>query len=137
VQRSTATYLDIDGMGIAGKTGTAETGIDRQHSWFIGFNTEGTENRLACVTLDVADRAGGAVQPLARVLFTAPRSATNIDEQVEAQSSTIDREEEETEEVTMEEPSEESEEEPTENDTTQEDTQTPAEGERDPDAPMD
>jgi len=137
VQRGTATYLDIDGMGIAGKTGTAETGIDRQHSWFIGFNTEGTENRLACVTLDVADRAGGAVQPLARVLFTAPRSATNIDEQVEAQSSTIDREEEETEEVTMEEPSEESEEEPTENDTTQEDTQTPAEGERDPDAPMD
>ncbi len=137
VQRGTATYLDIDGMGIAGKTGTAETGVDRQHSWFIGFNTEGTENRLACVTLDVADGAGGAVQPLARVLFTAERAQVNIDDQTQAQSDTIDRDEEETEEVTTQEPSEESEESVPEDDTTQEDTQSPAEGERDPDAPMD
>ncbi|MBP3371981.1 MAG: hypothetical protein J6L88_05580, partial [Clostridia bacterium] len=111
--------------------------INRQHSWFIGFNTEGTENRLACVTLDVKDGAGGAVQPLARVLFTAERAQVNIDDQIQAQSDAIDRDEEETEEVTTEEPSEESAEAVPEEDTTQEDTQSPAEGERDPDAPMD
>ena len=90
-----------------------------------------------CKFIHIHALAGGAVQPLARVLFTAERAQVNIDDQTQAQSDTIDREEEETEEVTTQEPSEESEEAVPEEDTTQEDTQSPAEGERDPDAPMD
>ena len=89
VQSGTATSLDISGLGIAGKTGTAETGVNRQHSWFIGFTTEGDDPRLACVTLDVRSRQGGAVQPLAKVLFTAQRSMTSTDDQTAAKNSTI------------------------------------------------
>lgn len=89
VSGGTASSLDIDGMGIAGKTGTAEAGNNRQHSWFIGFTTEGNDARLACVTLDVATRQGFAVQPLAKVLFTAQPAAQNTDAQTAPQSDTI------------------------------------------------
>ena len=83
VESGTAASLNLNGYGIAGKTGTAETPNDRQNSWFIGFTTEGDPN-LVCVTLDVKSREGSAVTPLAAVLFTAQPSTQNTDSQTAA-----------------------------------------------------
>ena len=89
VTDGSASSLNIDGMGIVGKTGTAEAGNNRQYSWFIGFTTEGEDPRLACVTLDVATRQGYAAQPLAKVLFTAQPAMQNTDAQTAPQGDTI------------------------------------------------
>ncbi|MGI6005360.1 MAG: penicillin-binding transpeptidase domain-containing protein [Christensenellales bacterium] len=72
----TAQTVRIPSMDIAGKTGTAEVGNERQISWFIGFNTKGDEDRLVCITLEVEANRGAACNLIAREMFLADAAGT-------------------------------------------------------------
>ena len=53
IKRGTGTAAAINGVTIAGKTGTAEKGTDRDDSWFIGFaNTEEGGGPVIAIVLE-------------------------------------------------------------------------------------
>jgi penicillin-binding protein 2 len=60
--RGTARMLKIDGLQIAGKTGTAQSSGDRDdHSWFIGYETSGKIRTAFCVFLEYGGSSYHAV----------------------------------------------------------------------------
>ena len=76
VRRGTGTAVAIPGLRIGGKTGTAETGVDRRNTtWFICFAgpDDGTMPRLAvAVVLEGQTSTGGATAaPIARQVIEA------------------------------------------------------------------
>ncbi len=74
VQQGTGTAAQIDGVTVAGKTGTAETGVDGEspHAWFIAFAPANAPRYAVAVIVEHAgnyssDATGGAVAaPIAR-----------------------------------------------------------------------
>lgn len=63
--------VEVDGLGICGKTGTAQIGNDstREIAWFIGFTTTWDHPRLVCVTLEIPAGEGQARFDIAKALF--------------------------------------------------------------------
>nr|WP_162990679.1 penicillin-binding transpeptidase domain-containing protein [Maliibacterium massiliense] len=81
VTEGTAQVVNIKDLGVAAKTGTAEVGKERQISWFIGYNTQGEDDRLVCVTLEVQANKGAQCNQIAREMFLqqkSSREAVNI-----------------------------------------------------------
>ena len=64
----------IQGLDVAGKTGTAESGREAPHGWFIGF--AGPENREIAVSvcLDYWGDGGGLPLQIGRELLLAANS---------------------------------------------------------------
>jgi len=63
----------MEDMPIAGKTGTAEVGEnkDREIAWFIGFTRENDPNLLVCVALEAPAKKGGEIKmDIAKELFS-------------------------------------------------------------------
>jgi cell division protein FtsI/penicillin-binding protein 2 len=78
VARGTGTAAQIDGVQVAGKTGTAEDGTDRNpHAWFIGFAEKDGRKVAVSVILENAGNSGSevtggrAAAPIARDVMAA------------------------------------------------------------------
>ncbi len=68
--RGTGHYANIPGIGLAGKTGTAEIDKTREISWFACFWTDGYYKRLVIVMVDAAPEEGQAKFTIAKELLT-------------------------------------------------------------------
>ena len=71
VQSGTGVYAKINGVDIAGKTGTAEIGNDksREISWFAGYWTNGYYPRLVVVMVDTPTEEGAVKFDIAKALL--------------------------------------------------------------------
>ncbi|WP_304452516.1 penicillin-binding protein 2 [Nocardiopsis sp. YSL2] len=62
----------IQGMDVAGKTGTAENGTDRTHNWFIGFAPADDPQIAVAVVIEFGGGSGGSLAaPIARQMMEA------------------------------------------------------------------
>ncbi len=72
VEAGTGTGAQIEGVDIAGKTGTAETGKERDDSWFVGMGpTEDCKVVVAIVLEEASDTGTNAATRANNVLKTA------------------------------------------------------------------
>jgi penicillin-binding protein A len=76
VERGTGTAARIPGVQVGGKTGTAQTGLDTNHVWFISFAPANDPQIAVAVMLEnipVANEAtgGGLAAPIARAVMQA------------------------------------------------------------------
>jgi peptidoglycan glycosyltransferase len=73
VSAGTATAAQIPGVGVAGKTGTAETGVaGRNTTWFIGFAPADDPKYAIAVVVENQSGTGGAVSaPVAKAVLQA------------------------------------------------------------------
>ena len=73
VSGGTATSAQIPGVGVAGKTGTAETGVaGRNTTWFIGFAPADDPKYAIAVVVENQSGTGGAVSaPIAKAVLQA------------------------------------------------------------------
>jgi len=72
ITEGTGQSLNVSDMSIAGKTGTAEIGSDKERiiSWFIGFVSDDSASRLVCIVLEVPSGKGSSEKfALAREAF--------------------------------------------------------------------
>lgn len=71
VTSGTGAFAKINGVSIAGKTGTAEIGSDksREISWFVGYWTDGYYPRLVVVMVDTASGQGKVKFDIAKKLL--------------------------------------------------------------------
>ncbi len=72
VARGTATAAQVDGLTIAGKTGSAEASLDGQdvtHAWFAGYIDDVRYPYAACVFVEEGQSGGGAAAPIASAIF--------------------------------------------------------------------
>ncbi len=59
VKHGTGTRAAINGVTVAGKTGTAENEKDKDHSWFVGYAPADDPQIAIAVILENDDRSGG------------------------------------------------------------------------------
>ena len=75
VESGTGTSAAIDGVQVAGKTGTAETGNDYDNSWFVGFAPADNPTVVVAIVIEQgvsSDDSSGKATPRAKeVLETA------------------------------------------------------------------
>lgn len=73
VESGTGTSAQISGVEVAGKTGTAETGVaGRNNTWFIAFAPAGNPEVAVAVALSNQSGTGGATAaPIARAIMEA------------------------------------------------------------------
>ena len=62
---------EIDGVKVAGKTGTAESGNGEPHSWWITFAPADDPKIAMCVMVENGGRADKGALPLAADLMQA------------------------------------------------------------------
>lgn len=64
VEEGSGRKVEIEGLTICGKTGTAEIGSDktREIAWFIAFVKDADYNRLVCVTLELPANYEGTIR---------------------------------------------------------------------------
>jgi peptidoglycan glycosyltransferase len=71
VAKGTGRRAQIDGVQVAGKTGTAENSAD-DHSWFIGFAPADNPKIAVAVFVKNGGRTGGDISaPIARSVIQA------------------------------------------------------------------
>ena len=67
VSKGTGTAARIDGVDVAGKTGTAETGVEGQaHAWFISFAPANDPKIAVAVIVENGGEGGAVAAPIAR-----------------------------------------------------------------------
>jgi membrane peptidoglycan carboxypeptidase len=73
VNQGTGTAAQIDGVAVAGKTGTAETGVEGEapHAWFIAFAPAEDPQVAVAVMVEHGGYGGSTAAPIARKLFDA------------------------------------------------------------------
>ena len=69
VTNGTGTSAQINGYTIRGKTGTAQTGAEKDNSWFVGYITIGSKNIVVAVLIEETN--DGTATPKARQMFEA------------------------------------------------------------------
>jgi len=79
VTDGTAKAINIDGMEVHGKTGTAQIGADnsREIAWIIGYNTLGNEQKLVCVMVEVPADQGDVRNAIAKEIFKLVKKRGN------------------------------------------------------------
>ena len=75
VQSGTGTAAQIQGIAVAGKTGTAENPHGRTHAWFIGFAPADRPTLAVAVVLENAGVGGEVAAPVARAVLQAAFAA--------------------------------------------------------------
>ncbi|MBI3252089.1 MAG: penicillin-binding protein 2 [Candidatus Omnitrophica bacterium] len=68
----------VEGIRIAGKTGTAQSGQDRTHAWFVGFAPEENPKVAVVVFLENGGRGGVSAASLAALLFQWLKKASYL-----------------------------------------------------------
>ena len=76
VERGSGTRAQIPGVSVAGKTGTAQTGLDKSHVWFVAFAPADAPRVAVAVMLESqpssTEFTGGALAaPIAKVVMEA------------------------------------------------------------------
>lgn len=71
VERGTGTAAKIDGVSVAGKTGTAENPHGKDHAWFIGFAPAEDPKILVCVMIEGGGYGGVIAAPIAKEIMQA------------------------------------------------------------------
>jgi peptidoglycan glycosyltransferase len=70
VQEGTGQGMQIEGVAVAGKTGTAQTGSGREsHSWFAGFAPVSEPRWAFCVLVEEGGYGSASALPIARDLL--------------------------------------------------------------------
>lgn len=72
VARGTATAAQVEGLTIAGKTGSAEgsaNGKDVTHAWFAGYIADDRYPYAVCVFVEEGESGGGVAAPIAQAIF--------------------------------------------------------------------
>jgi len=70
VENGTGTQAKIDGISVAGKTGTAENASGNNHAWFVGFAPAKDPKIAVVVLLEEEGSTGGSkAAPIARELI--------------------------------------------------------------------
>jgi peptidoglycan glycosyltransferase len=75
VQSGTGTAAQINGVEVAGKTGTAENPHGQTHAWFVGFAPVGRPTVVVAVMLENAGVGGEVAAPVARDVLRAALAA--------------------------------------------------------------
>jgi len=66
VKSGTGTRAQINGITVAGKTGTAENETEKDHAWFVGYAPAEDPQIAIAVVLENDGRSGGdAAAPIA------------------------------------------------------------------------
>ena len=74
VRRGTGRACDIPGLGVCGKTGTAQTGKGADHAWFTCFAPEASPRLVVTVLVESGGFGAKAAAPVARgILLEAKR----------------------------------------------------------------
>ena len=74
VRRGTGRACDIPGLGVCGKTGTAQTGKGADHAWFTCFAPEASPRLVVTVLVESGGFGAKAAVPVAReILLEAKR----------------------------------------------------------------
>ena len=76
VERGSGTRAQIPGVAVAGKTGTAQTGLDKSHVWFVSFAPAEAPRIAVAVMLEdqpsTTEATGGALAaPIAQAVMRA------------------------------------------------------------------
>ena len=76
VERGSGTRAQIPGVSVAGKTGTAQTGLDKSHVWFVAFAPAEAPRVAVAVMLEdqpsTTEATGGALAaPIAQAVMRA------------------------------------------------------------------
>jgi peptidoglycan glycosyltransferase len=76
VERGSGTNARIPGVPVAGKTGTAQTGLDKSHVWFVAFAPADNPRVAVAVMLEdqpsATEFTGGALAaPIAQAVMRA------------------------------------------------------------------
>ena len=72
VNRGTATAAQVEGLSIAGKTGSSEASLDGKdvtHAWFVGYINDDRYPYAVCVFVEEGQSGGGAAAPIAQAIF--------------------------------------------------------------------
>ena len=81
VQRGTGTRAKVDGLTIAGKTGSAESTLDGRevtHAWFTGYIDDTRYPYAVCVLVEEGGTGGSVAAPVAQQIFTYLRDHAAI-----------------------------------------------------------
>lgn len=73
VARGTGRSAAVEGLSIAGKTGSAESSINNNkvtHAWFVGYIDEPEYPYAVCVFVENGGTGGAVAAPLAKQIFT-------------------------------------------------------------------
>lgn len=71
IEEGQAAGVRIDGMRVAGKTGTAESGTGTSHAWFIGFAPADDPQIAVAVVVEDGGRGGEVASPIAGAVIRA------------------------------------------------------------------
>ncbi|MDD3334904.1 MAG: penicillin-binding protein 2 [Eubacteriales bacterium] len=79
VERGTGTRAQVDGLTIAGKTGSAESAANGQnvtHAWFVGYIDDDAYPYACCVFVEEGSSGGSVAAPIAKTIFTYLKNNT-------------------------------------------------------------